>query len=108
LHLKGLEGLIAKNEETKGWDDDGLSLATKSIRDCEVIVKKLRRLLQKASWKGKEEEKETFVQTEIDLNKFERALWPRLRPELEVCKGELQRIKLNIILANSSYMIGTV
>ena len=107
-HLRGLESLITKNEETKAWDKDGLDLARGSITDCERIVKKLRRLLQKASRKENENEQIAFVKSEIDLTKFERALWPRLKPQLEVCKSELQRIKLNIILAHHSYMIGTV
>jgi len=108
-HLRGLESLIRKNEDTKAWDRDGLELANRAIEDCEKIIKKLRRLVQKASWKDKDDEDlEGFVKSEIDLSKFQRVLWPRLKPDLDLCKGELQRIKLNILLATSAYTLGTV
>jgi hypothetical protein len=108
-HLRGLESLIQKNKETRAWDDDGLELAKRCIADCERIVNKLRSLLRKANWKDKEGvDKKVVDRSEIDLSKFERALWPRLKPELQICKDELQGVKLNIILAHNSYMIGTV
>ena len=108
-HLRGLENLIKKNEVTPVWDDDGLELAKRAIKDCERIIKQLRKLLRKASWRAtKDEDMEGFVKNEIDLNKFERVMWPRLKPDLDLCKGELQRIKLNILIATSAYTLGTV
>jgi hypothetical protein len=107
-HLRGLGNLVKKNEETKAWDNDGLELAKLSIKDCEKIIIKLRRLLQKANWKRGDDDLGGFEKNEIDLGKFERATWPRLRPDLEACKVELQRIKLNIVFVTSAYMLGTV
>jgi len=109
LHLKGLRKLLTQNERTQAWDADGLETARGAIRDCENIIIKLRKLLRKASWKTtNDNELKGFISNEIDLSKFEAALWPRLKPDLDLCKGELLRIKFNILLANDAYMLGTV
>jgi hypothetical protein len=110
-HLRGLETLIKKNEENKVLDDNDLDLAKRCVGDCDRIVKKLRRLLQKANWRDRRNREVTekeVVKNEIDLSKFERVLWPRLKPQLEVCKAELQMVKLNMSLVHHAYMIGIV
>ena len=110
-HLRGLKTLIEKNEETEAWDEDGLALAKRSITDCDQIVKKLRRLVSKASWRNFESDEEfdtrSLETSEIDLTLFQKALWPKFKPDLEICKSRLQMIKLNIILAHNAYMIGS-
>lgn len=112
-HLKGLESLMVKNDETQAWDADGLLLAKRAVSDCDQIIKKLRKLVRKANWSDSAEDEDDeankpFDGKDIDLSLFQKALWPRLKPDLEVCKGRLQMIKLDIILAHNAYMIGSV
>src|SRR4051812_32287414 len=72
-HLRSLESLITKNENTNAWDADGLELAKRSIGDCEKVVTKLRSLLQKSSFRD-EGVRKSFVGSEIDVSKFERVM----------------------------------
>lgn len=48
-HIRDLGDLIEKNDKTHAWSEDGLKNAQKCVRDCERILKKLRKLLQKST-----------------------------------------------------------
>ncbi|KAL8718075.1 MAG: hypothetical protein Q9181_008240, partial [Wetmoreana brouardii] len=99
--LRDLGKLIEKNKTTKAWTDDGLRNAQKCVIDCQQIITKLRKLLKKSTASATSEEVD---RDEIDVNKLERALWPFIKPRLEVRRRELQSIKQDIIIAYSAYM----
>lgn len=99
--LRDLGNLIEKNNKTHAWSEDGLKNAQKCVGDCERILKKLRQLLQKSTvsvtsdkvWSG-----------DIDVTKFEKFLWPRYKPRLNVWRQELRSVKQDILIAYSTYM----
>lgn len=99
--LRDLAKLIAKNVVTKAWSEDGLRNAQKCVENCEKVIKKLRKLLKKSTASATTEE---VNRDEIDVSKLERALWPFIKPQLEVRRKELQSIKQDIVIAYSSYM----
>ena len=98
--LSDLDKLIEKNETTKAWSEDGLKNAKKCVTDCEKIITKLRKLLKKSTASATSE----VNRDEIDVSKLEKALWPFIKPQLEVRRRELQSIKQDIMIAYSSYM----
>ncbi|KAL8664624.1 MAG: hypothetical protein Q9202_002894 [Teloschistes flavicans] len=99
--LRDLGKLIEKNESTNAWTDDGLRNAKKCVTDCDRIITKLRKLLKKSTASATSDE---VNRDEIDVTKLERALWPFIKPRLEVYRRELQSIKQDIMIAYSSYM----
>lgn len=98
--LRDLDLKIKENEATKVWSEDGLANAKKCIDDADRTIKKMRKLLKKATASGKSPE---VKREEIDVKKFERALWPVYKPELELRRRELQSIKQDILIAYTSY-----
>ncbi len=99
-NLRDLANFIEKNETTKVWSDDGAENARKCVRDSELVIVKMRKLLKKATASDTSAEVD---RDEIDITKFQKAKWPILKPELEVRRRELQIIKQDIILAYTSY-----
>ena len=99
--LRDLGKLIEKNEKTKAWSEDGLRNAKKCVTDCEKSITKLRKLLKKSTASATSEE---VNRDDIDVSKLERVLWPFIKPQVEVRRRELQRIKQDIMIAYSSYM----
>ena len=99
--LNDLVKLIEKNKTTKAWSEDGLKHAKKCVTDCEKIITKLRALLQKSTASATARE---LNRDDIDVSKLERAFWPFNKPQMEVRRKELQRIKQDIMIAYSSYM----
>lgn len=74
----------------------------KCVIDCEKIIIKLRKLFKKFTAFATSKK---VNRDEIDVSKLERALWPFIKPQTEVRRRELQRIKQDIMIAYSSYMI---
>ncbi|KAF7504280.1 hypothetical protein GJ744_002538 [Endocarpon pusillum] len=99
-NLRDLAEFINMNETTKVWSDDGIENARKCVRDSELVITKMRKLLKKATASDMSPKVE---RDEIDITKFQKAKWPILKPELEVRRRELQIIKQDIILAYTSY-----
>ena len=99
--LRDLGKLIEKNKTAKAWSEDGLRNAEKCVTDCEKIITKLRKLLKKSTASATLEE---VSRDEIDISKLERARWPFIKPQMEIRRRELQRIKQDIMIAYSSYM----
>ncbi|MCJ1250901.1 hypothetical protein MMC30_008129 [Trapelia coarctata] len=100
LQLRDLGKLIEQNERTKVWSEDGVKLAQKCVTDCQKVVAKLRKLLKKSTASATSDE---VARDEIDVTKFERALWPIYKPELLIRKQELRSIKQDILIAYASY-----
>lgn len=103
--VRDVTDLIQKNENTKRWNDNGVKRAQKCVTDCEKIVKKLQKLLQKSSSSA---DIQTLDPKQIDLSKIERAKWPILKPRFKTCTAELQAVKAEIMLAMQLYAIATV
>ena len=99
--LRDLGKLIEKSESTNAWSEDGLFNARKCVTDCEKIITKLRKLLKKSTASATSAE---IKRDDIDVSKLERALWPFIKPQVEVRRRELQSIKQDIMIAYSSYM----
>ena len=70
--LRDLGKLIEKNETTKARSEDGLRNAKKCVTDCERIIVKLRKLLNKSAASTTSVE---VKRDEIDVSKLERSLW---------------------------------
>ena len=99
--LRDLSKLIEMNQTTHAWSEDGLKSALKCVSDCEKVISKLRNLLKKSTASAISEDVE---RDEIDVTKFEEARWPLYKPELELRRRELQKIKQDILIAYSAYM----
>lgn len=99
--LRDLGNLIEKNDKTHAWSEDGLKNAQKCVGDCEKILKKLRKLLQKSTVSVTSDE---VGSGDIDVTKFEKLLWPRYKPRLDVWRQELRSVKQDILIAYSTYM----
>ncbi|MCJ1434396.1 hypothetical protein MMC27_003764 [Xylographa pallens] len=69
-------------------------------------MERLGKVLKKSTASATSEEES---RDEIDVFKLELALWPFIKPQMEICRRELQRIKKDIIISCSSYMtqVGT-
>ncbi|ERF70116.1 hypothetical protein EPUS_00303 [Endocarpon pusillum Z07020] len=91
-NLRDLAHFIERNETTKVWSDDGAANARKCVRDSELVIVKMRKLLKKATASDTSPEVE---RDEIDVTKFQKAKWPILKPELE-CDDESYRLSNRI------------
>jgi hypothetical protein len=100
LQLRDLGKLIEQNDITHAWSDDGVMLAKKCVTDCEKVIAKLRKLLKKSTASAASDQ---VTRDEIDVKKFEKALWPLYKPELLVRKQELRSIKQDILIAYATY-----
>lgn len=67
-----------------------------------MIINKLRKLLKKSTASAESKE---VNQDEIDVSKLDRALWPFIKPQVNVRRKELQKIKQEIMMAYAIYMI---
>ncbi|KAJ9194605.1 hypothetical protein DTO164E3_7272 [Paecilomyces variotii] len=106
--LADLQQLITRNETTKAWNENGLRNAQKCVTDCEKTIAKLRKLLRKSSISNSDSEPVGEVnRDDIDITKFQQAMWPWYKPQLEVHRRELQGAKQDILIAYSTYMIKT-
>lgn len=98
--LRDLGKLIELNGMTNVWSEDGVKIAQKCVTDCQNSIAKLRELLKKSTASVTSDAVE---RDEIDVSKFERALWPIHKRKLEVQKQELRSIKQDILIAYASY-----
>lgn len=99
--LRDLGNLIERNNKTHAWSEDGLKNAQKCVGDCERILKKLLQLLQKSTVSVTSDK---VGSGDIDVTKFEKLLWPRYKPRLNVWRQELRSVKQDILIAYSTYM----
>jgi hypothetical protein len=106
IHIQEIDKLISENSITKGWNENGEKLARKCITDCKAILDKLRKLLLKsgAAVTSADFNKDLTVKKE-DINRkvFDYLVWPFHKPKLAGAKQELQKVKLDILLAQNTY-----
>ena len=101
--VQELETLLSENEKTKGWNENGIIFAKKCRTDAERVVKKIVCLLRK-SGTGLPE-KGTIEREDIDISLFRRVGWLRFKPRAEVVKHELERTRIDILLARDLYKV---
>lgn len=101
LQVEELNKLLEENKKTKGLSDYGVILAEKCRTDSEKVVKKLLKLLTKSG--ASLPTSNVIGPKDIDISKFSRATWPLLKPQVEVVKAELERTKIDILLARNCY-----
>lgn len=106
IHIEELEKLLKENDVTHGWSKGGRFLAVKCITDCDAVLQKLQKLLAKA---GSGTASSTVVRRgvvrrgDIVQTRLSTLTWPRLKPRLVAVKTELQKIKLDVLIAQSAY-----
>jgi len=101
IHVQELGKLIDVNDETGGWNENGLKIARKCCTDCEVVLNSLRRTLGKSG--AEVPTNEVVKRDEINLGLFDRFTWPWLKPKLAASKQELQAVKIDILIALNTY-----
>jgi hypothetical protein len=94
-----LDTLVKNNATTRRLNDRGLKLAEKCKLDSTRVVEKLMRLLTKAG--VPEDQPSTIEPEDIEVNKFSRAAWVFLKPQILVIQRELNSIRLQILLAHT-------
>ncbi|PYH81173.1 hypothetical protein BO82DRAFT_432809 [Aspergillus uvarum CBS 121591] len=130
-HAQELDRIIQENQTTARWSAHGLFLAKKCLQDCQEVIQRLSRLLRRsggggtipaaaaaaggrsvvpgtttatASASDSTSDSRTLVsRAEIDLSIFGRLSWPLFKPQLQFLKQELQKIKIEMLLALSTY-----
>lgn len=99
--VRDLGNLIEKNDKTHARSEDGLKNAPKCVGDyCERILKKLRKLLHKSTVSVTSDK---VGSGDIDVTKFEKFLWLRYKPRLDVRRQEFRSVKQDILIAYSTY-----
>lgn len=117
-HAQDLDKLIQENKLTSRWSEHGLFLAQKCLTDCHDVIKRLSALLRRSGGtapgmpvlNGADEvesndTKSLISRTDIDMSNFNRLYWPLLKPQLQYLKQELQKIKIEILLAVNTYQV---
>ncbi|OJK01948.1 hypothetical protein ASPACDRAFT_58347 [Aspergillus aculeatus ATCC 16872] len=132
-HAQELDRIIQENKTTARWSAHGLFLAKKCLQDCQDVIQRLSRLLRRSGGGGTmpaaaaaaggrsvlpgtttttfttsasdtTSDSRTLVsRTEIDVSLFGRLSWPLFKPQLQFLKQELQKIKIEMLLALSTY-----
>ncbi|KAK1148131.1 hypothetical protein N8T08_010770 [Aspergillus melleus] len=118
LHAQELDKLIQEDELTARWSQQGRYLAKKCLTDCHDVIKRLSDLLRRsggttpgmpvlngANDAESNDTKSLISRTDIDMSNFNRLYWPLLKPQLQCLKQELQKIKLDILLAVNTYRV---
>ena len=101
--VQELDNLLSANEETKGWNENGVILAKKCRTDAEKVVEKLVKLSGKS---GADTPKTgTVERKDLDISLFKKVSWPRFKPRVEVVKHELERTRIDILLARDYYNV---
>ena len=103
--VEELEVLLTSNKATGGWNDNGVAFAIKCRRDSERVISKLLKLLTKS--KSSVAGTGAVSHKDIDISLFNRVLWPRFKPKVEVAKRELERTRIDILLARDLYKAKT-
>lgn len=102
-HLQALSTLIEDNAKTKRWDENGLALAQKCVTDCEKCSKKLRMLLRQSQ----PNDDQTLANDDtIQISNFDKVTWPIYKPQFIVLKQELVLIRVDILIAHTTYHRG--
>ncbi|KAH8432813.1 uncharacterized protein LDX57_010442 [Aspergillus melleus] len=118
LHAQELDKLIQEDELTARWSRQGRYLAEKCLTDCNDVITRLSDLLRRSGGttpgmpvlNGADEAKSNdtkslISRTDIDMSNFNRLYWPLLKPQLQCLKQELQKLKLDILLAVNTYRV---
>lgn len=99
--LKDVGELVAKNPQTKFFNEEGIRSAKRCSDECDKVICEVRQLLQKAGWVSKSQ---IVERDEIDITLFSSLRWPFIKTKLDVPCTELQRIKLDLSLLYTSAM----
>lgn len=101
--VQELDNLLKDNDKTKGWNQNGVVLAQKCRTDAEKSIEKIVKLLKKT---GTEiPENGTIERKDIDISLFRRVGWLRFKPQVTVVKQELERTRIDILLARDLYNV---
>lgn len=103
--VEELDSLLELNKQTKAWNQNGVILAQKCRTDSERVITKLVKLLRKSGSVAPTQG--TIGRQDIDISRFKSLQWPRFKPRLEVVKSELERSRINILLARDLYNFGS-
>lgn len=101
-HLNDLDLVLKKNEKAGILTDDALASAQKCIRQAEILIRKLKKLLVKGY--GNDDAGAIIESTQIDVSKFKKGIWYIYKSEFELRRSELARIKADISLIYLTYL----
>ncbi|KAL8797714.1 MAG: hypothetical protein Q9195_000066 [Heterodermia aff. obscurata] len=99
--LRDIGGLVAKNQQTNIFSEEGITSAIRCSDECRKIIEDVKNVLRKGGWQRRST---AFDKEEIDTSLFSALRWPFLKRSLEVPRAELQRIKIDLSLLFSSAM----
>lgn len=101
-HLNDLDLVLKKNEKAEVLTADALESAQKCIRQAEILIRKLKKLLIKGY--GSDDAGEIIESKQIDISKFKKGIWYIYKSEFELRRSELAQIKADISLIYLTYL----
>jgi hypothetical protein len=100
IHVEELDKLIEENSITHGWNQNGLKIAKKCCTDCQTALTQLRTVFSKT---GAAISGNIVTRNDIDISILNRLTWPSQKGRLAILKQDLQRVKIDILIALNTY-----
>jgi len=99
--VQDLDALLKTNRKSKGWNNNGIVLAEKCREDSLRVLKRLVDLLRKSNADLPKDG--TIGRRDVNWSLFSHLQWPFFKPKLDVVKQQLERTRIDILLARSLY-----
>lgn len=100
-HLSDLDLVLKQNEKAGILTADALESARKCVKQAEILIIKLKKLLVKG---GNADATEIVESAQIDIGKFRKGIWYIYKSEFELRRSELAQIKADISLIYLTYL----